>query len=143
MKFRQVPKGWKRVYPTQESISAFFEEIRNSEWFKEHKLKYMATKTLGEARVRTDFNVGGSSVVDEIKKNSAALINSCTEIGNLYRKKITLLRDEGKDLPSDDEHWNKIKKMEDETGELYRLISLAQTQYEQAAMWAVKAATFG
>lgn len=65
------------------------------------------TKTLGEARVRTDFNVSGSSVVDEIKQKSAELINLCE----------TLKEKDG------------------------RLASLAQTSYEEAAMWAVKAAT--
>lgn len=67
----------------------------------------MADKSLGEARVRTDFNVAGSSVVDEIKQKSAELINLCE----------TLKEKDG------------------------RLASLAQTGYEEAAMWAVKAAT--
>lgn len=66
-------------------------------------------KTLGEIRVRTDFNVSGSSVVDEIKQKSAELINVCEA-----------LKATGKDA---------------------RLASLAQTTYEEAAMWAVKAAT--
>ena len=66
-----------------------------------------AEKTLGEARVRTDFNVSGSSVVDSIKQKSAELINLCEEL-----------------------------KAKDG-----RLASLAQTSYEEAAMWAVKAAT--
>jgi len=67
----------------------------------------MAEKTLGEARVRTDFNVTGSSVIDDIKQKSAELINLCE----------TLKEKDG------------------------RLASLAQTSYEEAAMWAVKAAT--
>jgi len=67
----------------------------------------MAEKTLGEARVRTDFNVTGSSVVDDIKQKSAELINLC-------------------------------EKLKEKDG---RLASLAQTSYEEAAMWAVKAAT--
>lgn len=67
----------------------------------------MADKTLGEARVRTDFNVTGSSIVDDIKQKSAELINLCE----------TLKEKDG------------------------RLASLAQTSYEEAAMWAVKAAT--
>ena len=64
-------------------------------------------KSLGEQRVRTDFNVSGSSVVDDIKKKSAELINLCETL-------------KSKDA---------------------RLASLAQTGYEEAAMWAVKAAT--
>ena len=67
----------------------------------------MAEKTLGEVRVRTDFNVSGSSVVDEIKQKSAELINIC-------------------------------ETLKDKDG---RLASLAQTTFEEAAMWAVKAAT--
>ena len=67
----------------------------------------MSEKTIGEQRVRTDFNVSGSTVVDAIKEKSAELINLCE----------TLKSQDG------------------------RLASLAQTAYEEAAMWAVKAAT--
>lgn len=70
------------------------------------------TKTLGEARVRTDFNVSGSSSVDEIKQKSAELINLVDN------------------LPSPPN-----------PSEAGRLKSLAMTAYEEAAMWAVKAAT--
>ena len=76
----------------------------------------MSDKTLGEARVRTDFNVSGSDVVAEIKQKSAELINVCEKI-----------------KPTDGSIMN---------GEKARLISLAQTSYEEAAMWAVKAATY-
>jgi hypothetical protein len=65
------------------------------------------TKTLGEARVRTEFNVTNNSTIDLIKQKSAELINICE----------TLKEKDG------------------------RLASLAQTAYEEAAMWAVKAAT--
>ena len=67
----------------------------------------MADKTLGEARVRTEFNPSNNGVVDQIKQKSAELINLCE----------TLKEKDG------------------------RLASLAQTGYEEAAMWAVKAAT--
>lgn len=67
----------------------------------------MDNKTLGEVRVRTDFNVSSSDIVSEIKDKSAELINLCE----------TLKEKDG------------------------RLASLAQTAYEEAAMWAVKAAT--
>lgn len=67
----------------------------------------MEDKTIGEKRVRTDFNVSGSDLVSEIKTLSANLINIC----------------------------EKIKDKDP------RLASLAQTAYEEAAMWAVKAAT--
>lgn len=65
------------------------------------------TKTLGEQRVRTEFNVSKDSVVDQIKQKSAELINICETL-----------------KPKDG-----------------RLASLAQTTFEEAAMWAVKAAT--
>ncbi len=65
------------------------------------------TKSLGEQRVRTDFNVTGSTLVDAIKQKSAELINLCEEL--------------------------KVKDG--------RLASLAQTSYEEEAMWAVKSAT--
>lgn len=63
--------------------------------------------TLGELRVRTNFNPDANSDVDLIKQKSAELIN-------LVEK-----------LPTADR----------------RLVSIAQTTYEEAAMWAVKAAT--
>lgn len=77
----------------------------------------MAEKTLGEQRVRTDFNASGKGVVDEIKAKSAELINLCDSL-----------------KPTDGSMMN---------GEKARLIAKAQTDYEQAAMWAVKAATYG
>jgi hypothetical protein len=67
----------------------------------------MSEKTLGEQRVRTDFNVANLSLVDDIKQKSAELINMCEALKAL----------DG------------------------RLASLAQTSYEEAAMWGVKAAT--
>lgn len=76
----------------------------------------MEQKSLGEARVRTDFNVGGSSVVDELKTKSAELINLCEKLKGDPQAVMS--------------------------GEKARLISLAQTHFEDAAMWAVKAATF-
>lgn len=63
--------------------------------------------TIGEQRVRTEFNPSNDSLVDQIKQKTAELINLC------------------EDLKSKDG----------------RLASLAQTEYETAAMWAVKAAT--
>lgn len=64
-------------------------------------------KSIGEKRVRTDFNASGSSQVDMIKQKSAELINLVEEL-----------------------------KSKDP-----RLAALAQTTYEEAAMWAVKLAT--
>lgn len=63
--------------------------------------------SIGEVRVRTEFNVTNNSTIDLIKQKSAELINLCEDL-----------------------------KQKDG-----RLASLAQTAYEEAAMWAVKAAT--
>lgn len=82
--------------------------------------------TVGESRVRVSFNVVQQkeqrSNVDEIKKESASLIDFC---------------EEGKKDVNQKE-WNQNAK-----NEANRLWSLAQTAYEEAAMWAVKAATYG
>lgn len=67
----------------------------------------MREKTLGEQRVRIDFNTEGSSQIDEIKRMSAELIDICEGL---------------KDKDP-------------------RLASVAMTDYEKAAMWAVKLAT--
>jgi hypothetical protein len=64
-------------------------------------------KSVGEQRVRTEFNPSADTLVDQIKQKSAHLINLCEDL-----------------------------KLKDA-----RLASLAQTAYEEAAMWAVKAAT--
>ena len=64
-------------------------------------------KTIGEQRVRVDFNVSQSDTVTQLKQKTAELINLCEEL-----------------------------KLKDA-----RLASIAQTTYEEAAMWAVKAAT--
>lgn len=64
-------------------------------------------KTIGELRVRTEFNPSQNDLVSQIKQKTAELINLCEEL-----------------------------KAKDG-----RLASLAQTSFEEAAMWAVKAAT--
>ena len=63
--------------------------------------------SIGEDRVRVKFNPSAEGVVDQIKQQSAQLIDLCEQL-----------------------------KAKDP-----RLASLAQTAYEEAAMWAVKAAT--
>jgi hypothetical protein len=68
--------------------------------------------TLGEDRVRIKFNPSDDSTVAKIKQKSAELIDLCEE----------LRHDNG-------------------SAEKNRLLALAQTHYEDAAMWAVKAAT--
>jgi hypothetical protein len=71
--------------------------------------------TIGEDRVRVKFNPSDNSVVSQIKQKSAELIDLCANMPK----------------PEDE-------KLRNEFG---RLIALANTHYENAAMWAVKAAT--
>lgn len=78
-------------------------------------------KTLGEKRVRVEFNPSDSTLVSQIKQKSAELINLVNS--------ITL----------DGERFKENK--DGIVGEAIRLKSLALTSYEEAAMWAVKAAT--
>lgn len=74
-------------------------------------------KTLGEKRVRVDFNTTKDTYVDLLKEKSAELIDIIDKAANNPR-------------------WD------DETlGEWKRLKSLAMTSIEEGAMWAVKAAT--
>lgn len=77
----------------------------------------MSQKTLGEARVRTDFNVNNSDVVAEIKIKGAELINLIDG------------------LPAPDEF------PKEKIGEYVRLKALALTEIESGTSWAVKAAT--
>lgn len=80
--------------------------------------------TIGEARVRTQFNPSNDGIVDQIKQKSAELINLCEDLklSKIQTAEVSI-----------QEQLNK--------GEFLRLVSLAQTAYEEAAMWAVKAAT--
>jgi len=70
----------------------------------------MSKKTLGEIRVRTEFNPSAEDAVSHIKNKTAELIDLVDR------------------CPSTDL-------------EVRRLIALALTSYEEAAMWAVKAVT--
>jgi hypothetical protein len=69
------------------------------------------SQTLGQKRVKAEFNPAKNDLVDQIKNKSAELID--------------LLEQMRADLNS--------------TGEKQRLITLAQTEIEVGAMWAVKA----
>lgn len=75
----------------------------------------MEQQTLGEARVRINFNVTDNSVVNEVKLLSAQLINLISSIEDGTNRK--------------------------NSGEVIRLKALAMTAVEEAAMWAVKAET--
>jgi hypothetical protein len=74
--------------------------------------------TLGEYRVGIPFNPSSNPIVDDIKRRAADLIDVCES-----------MRKESGDLETD--------------AERNRLISIAQTYLEDAAMWAVKAVTKG
>ena len=63
--------------------------------------------SIGEQRVRTEFNPSQDDTVSQIKQKTAELINLC----------------------------EKLKERDP------RLAATAQTAYEEAAVWAVKAAT--
>lgn len=65
----------------------------------------------GQSRVRAPFNPSENVLVDSIKFQTANLIDNCEEM------------------------------MQSGDPEVRRLVALAQTAYEEAAMWAVKAAT--
>ena len=75
--------------------------------------------SLGAFRVRESFNPSGDNVVDKIKRYTADLIDLCED----FKKSDGSVKDSTA------------------RNEQARLASLAQTAYEEAAMWAVKAAT--
>ena len=75
-----------------------------------------ASGSIGAMRVRESFNPSQHSLVDKLKRYTADLIDLCEDL-----KKSDM------DGPASDEQ--------------ARCAALAQTNYEQAAMWAVKAAT--
>jgi len=68
--------------------------------------------TLGQRRVKADFNPAKNDLVDQIKNKSAELIDLLETMRNLPLTG---------------------------TGEKQRLVSLAQTEIETACMYAVKA----
>lgn len=92
------------------------------------KMKNTEVKTIGEVRVRTSFNPSNDGTVDQIKQKSAELINLLQGIKN-----GDAVEPENVNL-SPEQYREKM-------GEKHRLIALAQTAYEEAAMWSVKAAT--
>jgi hypothetical protein len=73
--------------------------------------------TFGTERIRTNFNPSANSAVDMIKLKTAELIDLCET-----EKQVGM-------------------DSQPRSVEAQRLWSLAQTTYELAAMWAVKAAT--
>lgn len=86
----------------------------------------MGELSIGERRVRTTFNPSNDSTVEKLKQKTAELINILDAMRNDEVSKTYDKSEEAKKMLS---------------GEKLRLIALAQTAYEEAAMWAVKAAT--
>ena len=83
-------------------------------------------KTLGEKRVRTEFNVSNDGTIDTFKTKTAELINLLEAVRNDEVSKT----------------YNKSPEaLQELSGEKLRLISIAQTAYEEACMWAVKSVT--
>lgn len=83
-------------------------------------------KTLGEKRVRTEFNVSNDGTINTFKTKTAELINLLEAVRNDEVSKT----------------YNKSPEaLQELSGEKLRLISIAQTAYEEACMWAVKAVT--
>jgi hypothetical protein len=72
--------------------------------------------TIGADRVRVSFNPSKDNFVDQIKQDTARLIDLVEEM-------------------------KLVAQQAGSQSELIRLCALAQTAYEEAAMWAVKAAT--
>lgn len=83
--------------------------------------------TKGEYRVGIGFNPSGDDLVGQIKRAAADLIDLIETI------KLPEMTDE-----MTDDEWAVGM---DNASEIVRLKSLAQTHVEDAAMWAVKAAT--
>ncbi|MCT4079307.1 hypothetical protein HZP84_04075 [Elizabethkingia anophelis] len=72
-------------------------------------------QTLGEKRVRIEFNPSNSGNVNALKTKAAESINILEDFKNDPRNEVD--------------------------GEKVRLIATAQTKFEEAALWAVKAVT--
>lgn len=75
--------------------------------------------SIGAYRVRETFNPSGDDLVTKIKRYTADLIDLCEDLKKYDHASANQRRD----------------------NEQIRCACLAQTAYEEAAMWAVKAAT--
>jgi hypothetical protein len=83
--------------------------------------------TKGEQRLRISFNPSSDSLVDQIKQKTSELINLLEAVKNDEVSKTYEQSPETK---------------QEVSGEKLRLVSLSETAYEEAAMWAIKAITF-
>ncbi len=81
------------------------------------------SQTLGQKRVKAEFNPSKNDLVDQIKNKSAELIDLIESM-----RKVKFV---------EEPHLGKVPVAF--SSEKQRLISLAQTEIENAAMWAVKA----
>lgn len=88
----------------------------------------METPTLGQQRIRVAFNPSENSLVDAIKAKSAELI----DLVQAYKNTVV----------SETYDTQTPTQLQQDKGEFFRLISLAQTAYEEGAMWGVKALTY-
>lgn len=85
------------------------------------KNNYMSKpKTIGEQRIRAEFNPGNDDTVQNLKEYFAEGINRLEKLKSFR-------------VPGEGSTTNP---------EILRCIASAQTKLEEAAMWAVKAATF-
>lgn len=92
--------------------------------------------TLGEKIVRTEFNPSELDIVSQIKQKSAEVINMCVDIQKINVQKHTNI------LNTEIIHTTERRdQLDDEVMESTRLIEKAMDAYEEATMWAVKAAT--
>lgn len=78
--------------------------------------KFDKDRTLGEQRIRVDFNPGNNDRVKNVKEAYANLIDRLEEL--------------------------RTSRSIDVNGEQNRCIAVAQTELESSCMWAVKAITF-
>jgi hypothetical protein len=92
--------------------------------------------TIGEDRVRIRFNPSEDLLVASIKTATAALIDLCEEQKNSAASHSVTITDPGHQFVNP-------QTIAAPNPEIIRLWSLAQTHFEDAAMWAVKAATAG
>lgn len=84
------------------------------------------TKTLGETRVRVEFNPNGDANVSQIKEKSARLIDLLEGIRN---DELAKTYDLG------------LETLTQQSGDKLRLIDIAMNKIEEACMWAVKSIT--
>ncbi len=87
------------------------------------------TNSVGYKRVRVAFNPSGYDSIGFLKIKTADLINDLEAAKQDELSKTSHLTKESPD------------QVKVTSGEKLRLIALAQTAYEEAAMWAVKALT--